>query len=64
MRDSKTRDRARILRLRMTDAERILWYRLRREQLGCRFHRQFPIGPFIADVGCLRPRIVVEIDGG
>jgi very-short-patch-repair endonuclease len=34
------------------------------DQLGCRFHRQLPIGPYIADFACLHPRIVIEVDGG
>ena len=41
--------RARDLRQRMTDAERLLWSRLRRRFLGIKFRRQYPLGPFIAD---------------
>jgi hypothetical protein len=33
----------------MTDAEKELWYRLRDRQLGVRFRRQHPIGPYIVD---------------
>lgn len=64
MRDSFTTSRARELRRRPTDAERHLWRFLRRQYLGCRFRRQVPIGPYIADFASLSPRIVVEIDGG
>ena len=49
----------------MTDAERKLWFRLRRRQLdGHRFRRQVPIGGYIVDFVCLAERLVVEIDGG
>lgn len=47
----------------MSDAERVVWYRLRYGALGVRFRRQHPIGPYIADFVCLSHRIVVELDG-
>ena len=56
---------ARSLRREMTEAERVLWRRLRRQQLlDARFRRQVPIGPYIADFACLKARLVIEIDGG
>lgn len=65
MRHGQKRDRARELRASMTDAERRLWSCLRMRQLdGCRFRRQVPIGPYIADFACLSARLVVEVDGG
>jgi BirA family biotin operon repressor/biotin-[acetyl-CoA-carboxylase] ligase/primosomal protein N' (replication factor Y) len=60
---SITYDRAKSLRASMTDAERALWQRLRREQLGVKFRRQHPLDPFIADFACLAPKMVVELDG-
>ena len=49
----------------MTDAERLLWSRLRRRQVhGLRFRRQHPIGPFIADFACTQAGLVIELDGG
>ena len=57
--------RARELRRFATDAERVLWSRLRSRQLeGCKFRRQAPIGRFIADFACLERRLVIELDGG
>lgn len=56
--------RARDLRQRMTDAERLLWSRLRRRFLGIKFRRQYPLGPFIADFACPAKRLVIEVDGG
>lgn len=65
MRNALAQARATRLRKGMTDAERKLWYHLRRRQLGgCRFRRQVPIGPFIADFACLECALIVEVDGG
>jgi len=48
----------------MTDAERLLWRRLRGRQLrGCKFRRQRPIGPHIVDFACIEKKLVVELDG-
>jgi very-short-patch-repair endonuclease len=48
----------------MTQAEVILWSRLRRNAVaGRRFRKQDPIGPFVADFACLPVRLVVEVDG-
>ena len=66
MRDEEksTRRKARELRKTMTRAEVILWTRLRRHQLGgFRFHRQYAIGPFIADFACVEMKLVIEVDG-
>jgi very-short-patch-repair endonuclease len=59
-----SRDRARRLRRDQTDAERRLWMRLRRHQLGVQFRRQHPIGPYIVDFCCVERMMVVELDGG
>ena len=58
-------ERARMLRRKMTDAEKKLWQMLRSRQIeGYRFRRQVPIGRFIADFVCHEARLIVEIDGG
>ena len=57
--------RVRQLRTNATDAERLLWQRLRSRQLaGYKFRRQHPIGMFFADFACIEARLVVELDGG
>lgn len=57
--------RARELRNNATDAERLLWQRLRDRQMrGYRFRRQQPIGDYIVDFVCEAIRLVVEVDGG
>ena len=62
--DWKTQSRARDLRQRMTDAEMILWSRIRpRAWPLSRFRRQHPIGPYIADFACPLSRVVIEVDG-
>jgi very-short-patch-repair endonuclease len=58
-------ERARRLRKNLTDVERKLWYRLRRDQLnGLNFRRQHPVGPYVLDFYCPSLRIAIELDGG
>ncbi|MBL6749902.1 MAG: endonuclease domain-containing protein [Nevskia sp.] len=59
------RDLARNLRQCSTDAEALLWSKLRNRQIaGCKFRRQQPIGRFVVDFVCLECKLVVELDGG
>jgi very-short-patch-repair endonuclease len=54
-----------LLRKRMTNAESVLWNRLRSRQIeGIKFRRQEPIGCYIVDFVCHEKRIVIEVDGG
>lgn len=56
---------ARRLRKNATDAERILWGKLRNKQLtGVKFRRQQPIGGYIVDFVTFERKVVVELDGG
>ncbi len=56
---------ARQMRRDATDAERVLWQRLRANRLADgKFRRQQPIGPYIVDFVCLAARLVIEVDGG
>jgi len=49
----------------MTEAERLLWGRLRGRRLnGYKFRRQAPIGGYIADFAALEAKLIVELDGG
>ena len=49
----------------MTDAENMLWVRLRRKQLkGHQFYRQKIIGKYIVDFYCPKANLVIELDGG
>ena len=58
------KENARALRKSMTDAEQMLWQRLRRKQvLGVRFYRQRPVERFIADFYAHEVKLVIEVDG-
>ncbi|MCH8998490.1 MAG: endonuclease domain-containing protein [Proteobacteria bacterium] len=58
-------NRARTLRRRSTDAERLLWHHLRGRQLaGLKFRRQHVLGPYIVDFICLERNLIIEVDGG
>ncbi len=48
----------------MTDAEQKLWYFLQRENLGCKFRRQVPLGRYIVDFASLENGLIIEVDGG
>lgn len=52
-----------MLRHNETVAEKILWQKLNKNQLGVRFKRQHPIENFIADFYCHAARLVIEVDG-
>ena len=59
------RVRARALRQGQTDAEALLWSKLRgRQLLGLKFRRQHPIGTYFADFACIDIGLVIELDGG
>ncbi len=55
--------RAAWLRYNMTPAEKLLWEKLRKKQLGVRFKAQHPMGRYIVDFYCHQAGLVVEIDG-
>jgi len=49
----------------MTDAEMLLWSKIRGKQLkGQQFYRQKIIGEYIVDFYCPKSRLVIEVDGG
>lgn len=55
---------ARKLRSNLTEAEKKLWYYLRNKNLGEKFRRQQPIGPYFPDFVCLKKFLIIELDGG
>ncbi len=56
---------ARQLRKSMTDAEQLLWSKIKGKQLKNRqFYRQKIIGNYIADFYCPKAKLVIELDGG
>jgi very-short-patch-repair endonuclease len=62
---SQTLKFARQLRRSQTDAEKLLWSKLRNRALnGYKFRRQVPVGNYIADFLCQEAMFIVELDGG
>lgn len=60
----RLKELARDLRNNSTKAEIKLWRYLRNKRLlGLDFHRQKPLGNYIADFYCPKARLVVEVDG-
>ena len=48
----------------MTDAEKLLWSKLRRKQLkGSQIYRQRIIDDYIVDFYCPKADLIIEIDG-
>jgi very-short-patch-repair endonuclease len=61
----RARVRARALRQSQTDAEALLWSKLRsRQVLDLKFRRQHPIDKYFADFVCVEIGLIVELDGG
>jgi len=57
-------NKARLLRMNMTNEEKILWGIISNKKiLGLRFKRQHPIYKFIADFYCHKIKLVIEVDG-
>jgi very-short-patch-repair endonuclease len=57
--------KAKFLRDNMTDAKKLLWEKLKNNQLkGFKFRRQHPIHIYIVDFYCHKLKLVIEIDGG
>ncbi|MEK6725765.1 MAG: DUF559 domain-containing protein [Deltaproteobacteria bacterium] len=56
---------ARNMRKGMTDAKQLLWFCLRRKQIGgFRFRRQHPFERFALDFYCCEAKLAMELDGG
>ncbi|MDD5216075.1 MAG: DUF559 domain-containing protein [Methylococcales bacterium] len=59
-----TKTFARELRNNQTEAEKLLWSRLRGKQiLGVTFNRQKPLGHYIVDFYSFAANLVIELDG-
>lgn len=60
----KLTELAKKLRNNMTFAEKTMWRELKGKKFeGFDFHRQKPIGNYIADFYCAKLKLVIEIDG-
>lgn len=63
MADAKSYERARAMRSALTPPEARLWTALKSQQMGARFRRQHPIGPYVLDFYCASAKLAVEVDG-
>lgn len=62
--DPRVRVFAKQMRRSMTEAETILWSKLRgRQRNGWQFRRQHPVGQFILDFACVKAHLAIEVDG-
>ena len=60
----QTKSRRRELRRNATAAENRLWACLKKRQVhGCKFRRQYSIGPYILDFYCVAESLGIELDG-
>jgi very-short-patch-repair endonuclease len=58
------KDKRRKLRNNMTNAEKLLWERIRRRQIrNKRFLRQFSVGKYVIDFYCPEIKLAIEVDG-
>ena len=56
--------KAQFLRRNETKAEKLLWEKLRNNQLeGLKFRRQHPVNIYIADFYCHKFKLIIELDG-
>ena len=56
---------AQELRKNMTDAEHLLWSKIKSQRLnGRQFYRQKTVGNYIVDFHCPKANLVIELDGG
>ena len=56
--------RARQLRRKSTDAERLLLRALRSKLPQYKWRHQMPVGPYFADLACFADKLIIELDGG
>lgn len=63
--EQKLRERRKGLWRSQTEAEKLLWNKLRGRQVrGLKFYRQFSVGGYILDFFCPQIKLSVELDGG
>jgi very-short-patch-repair endonuclease len=63
--NTKLKKYSQELRKNMTDAERLLWSKLRRKQVkNFQFYKQRIIGNYIVDFYCPSSKLIIEVDGG
>ena len=48
----------------MTEAAKVIWERLCKNQLGVKIRTRHPVWKYVADYDCHELKLVIEIDGG
>ncbi len=62
--DQINKSRRKRLRINSTEAEKILWGKVRNRKLkNLKFYRQYSVGPYILDFVCPKLRLGIELDG-
>ena len=58
------KEKRRILRNNMPNAEKLIWEKLRRRQIkNKRFLRQYSVGKYVIDFFCPEIKLAIEVDG-
>ena len=57
------KDKRKLLRDNMTDAETVLWEQIKSKKLGVKFRRQHIIANYIPDFVALSCNLIIEVDG-
>jgi len=60
---TEVKDLRRKLRQTQTDAETIFWSKVRGNQLGVKFRRQYSVKQFVIDFYVPEVRLAIELDG-
>lgn len=62
--DQLQKSRRQELRKNKTEAENVLWQKIRNRQVSnLKFTRQYGVGPYILDFFCPQIRLAIELDG-
>jgi very-short-patch-repair endonuclease len=61
---TELKDRRRDLRKKSTLAEKLLWEKLRNNNLGMKFRRQYSVRGYVLDFYCSKARLGMEVEGG
>ena len=61
--DEESLQRSRDLRKNMSVSERVLWEKLKDDQLGFRFRRQVRVAGYYLDFYCAKADLCIEVDG-
>ena len=57
------KDKRKVMRDSMTDAESVLWEHIKSKKLGVKFRRQHVIDNYIPDFVALSCKLIIEVDG-